>query len=100
MTVFIIVFGLLILFAVDLFGTGKFKLRFYALIAFVFGSISSIICGYIGMMVAVRTNYRVSYLAITSLDDAFKIAYQAGCVMGYFTVSFELIGILLIFIIY
>ena len=63
-------------------------------IAFLIGAIVSIICGIIGMVVATRTNYRVTYCAYGSLSAAFKTAYKAGCAMGFALVSIGLLGIL------
>ena len=53
--IFIILFGFLIL-VID-------KYIWYTVIAFVAGSITSMLCGLIGMYVATRTNYRVTYKA-------------------------------------
>jgi Na+/H+-translocating membrane pyrophosphatase len=63
-------------------------------VAFLIGAIVSIICGIIGMVVATRTNYRVTYCAYGSLSAAFKTAYKAGCAMGFALVSIGLLGIL------
>lgn len=46
------------------------------------------------MRIAVISNYRTTFKAITDLDAAFKVAYQAGCVMGFTSVGLSL-GILL-----
>jgi len=63
-------------------------------VAFLIGAIVSIICGIIGMVVATRTNYRVTYCAYGSLSAAFRTAYKAGCAMGFALVSIGLLGIL------
>lgn len=63
-------------------------------VAFLIGAVVSIICGIIGMVVATRTNYRVTYCAYGSLSAAFKTAYKAGCAMGFALVSIGLLGIL------
>jgi inorganic pyrophosphatase len=55
------------------------------------------ICGYIGMKIAVISNYRTTYKAMSSLEEAFQIAFRAGCVMGFTTVGLSL-GILLLLI--
>ena len=49
---FIVVFGAVVFFVVDFIGEGK-AIAFYATIAFVIGSITSMICGWIGMAIAV-----------------------------------------------
>ena len=61
-------------------------------VAFLIGAVVSIICGIIGMVIATRTNYRVTYCAYGSLSAAFKTAYKAGCAMGFALVSIGLLG--------
>lgn len=61
-------------------------------IAFLIGAVVSVICGIIGMVIATRTNYRVTYCAYGSLSAAFRTAYKAGCVMGFALVSLGLLG--------
>ena len=58
------------------------------------------ICGTIGMIIATRTNYRVTYLAKDELAGAFSAAYRAGCAMGFLLVSLGLLVLLLIIVIY
>ena len=94
MTIFIIIFGAIVLVVVDLFGQEHFSFRCYATVSFVIGSFTSILCGYIGMKIAVVSNYRTTYLATESLEGAFLLAYRAGCVMGFTSVGLSL-GILL-----
>jgi Na+/H+-translocating membrane pyrophosphatase len=62
-------------------------------VAFLIGAVVSIICGIIGMVVATRTNYRVTYCAYGSLSAAFRTAYKAGCAMGFALVSIGLLSI-------
>lgn len=71
----------------------KFKTP-YTSVAFLIGSITSIISGAIGMMIATYTNYRVTYCAKKGLDEAFKTAYRGGCVMGFALVSIALLSII------
>lgn len=94
MTIFIIIFGLVVLLVVDLFGQEHFSFRCYATVAFVVGSFTSILCGYIGMKIAVVSNYRTTFMATRNLESAFLLAYRAGCVMGFTSVGLSL-GILL-----
>lgn len=64
MSVFVVIFGVIVLVVVDFFGTGEgFKPRFYAFTAFVIGSFTSMICGWIGMAIAVKANYRTTFMA-------------------------------------
>lgn len=68
--------------------------------AFLIGAVVSIICGIIGMVIATRTNYRVTFCAYTSLASAFKTAYRAGCVMGFALVSLGLLVLTLLIVLY
>lgn len=95
---FIVVFGLVVFFLVDWLGNDSGKgIRFYATIAYVVGSLTSMICGYIGMKIAVKSNFRTTYMAITSLSGAFKTAFKAGCVMGFSMISISLIILITLF---
>ena len=69
MFIFIVFFSIVIFFLVDYMGTGH--LVFYSTIAFIVGSFTSILCGYIGMSIAVTANYRTTFKAISSLPEAF-----------------------------
>ena len=101
MLIFIIIFGVIVLLVIDIFAEGSdAKARFYASIAYVVGAITSMLCGYIGMRIAVNTNYRTTYKAITGLAEAYKVAYRGGCVMGFSTVGIALGVLLTIILIY
>jgi H+-translocating diphosphatase len=58
------------------------------------------ICGYISMMIAVESNYRVAHSAKNSLGDGFKIALAAGCAMGFILVSIALATLTILIVIY
>ena len=70
MTGFIVVFGLVVFFLVDFLGS-KDGVVFYATSAFVVGSFTSMLCGFIGMRIAVEANYRTTYKATLSLAEAY-----------------------------
>ena len=94
MLFFIVGFSVVILFVVDIYGqTDGNKFRGYATIAFIVGSLTSILCGWIGMAIAVASNYRTTFKATESIEAAFQVAYRAGCVMGFSSVGLAL-GIL------
>lgn len=63
-------------------------------VAFMVGAIVSILCGVIGMIIATRTNYKVTYCAKIGLAPAFRTAYRAGCAMGFALVSIGLLSTL------
>ena len=98
MCIFIVIFGLIVLLVVDIFGQESSSFRFYASLAFVIGSFTSMLCGWIGMYVAVCSNYRTTFKALESIEAAFQVAYRAGCVMGFSSVGLGL-GILLLLLI-
>lgn len=51
------------------------------------------------MIIAVKSNYKVSFSAIKSLSQAFRAAFGAGCAMGFCLVSIALLvfGVLIYF---
>mmetsp|Transcript_24166 Transcript_24166/g.21221 ORF Transcript_24166/g.21221 Transcript_24166/m.21221 type:complete len:782 (-) Transcript_24166:170-2515(-) len=95
--IFITIMGLIIKLTVDQKqGWGNFATA----ISFWTGSLTSIISGFIGMKVAVFSNYRTAYKAQFSLADAFKVAFRAGCVMGFALSSLSLLVLNTLIIIY
>src|SRR5208337_2577482 len=54
-------------------------------IAFVLGSVFSLLVGQFGMRMAVQGNVRVASAARTSFADALKIAYRSGTITGMLT---------------
>lgn len=69
-------------------------------IAFIVGAIISIICGAVGMVIATQTNFRTTYCAKSSLAPAFRVAYRAGCAMGFALVSLGLLVLLVMIIVF
>lgn len=90
MSIFIIIFSMVVFLIVDLFGQDHIHFRCYATVSYIIGAITSILCGFIGMRIAVISNYRTTYMAINSLEKAFALAYRAGCVMGFSSVGLAL----------
>jgi len=96
-TVFIILMSVTLAVSVDKMGT------FWTTTAFAAGAITSIISGYIGMIVAVYANGRVAIQAShpkTGLTDGFRAAFRAGAVMGFCLTSLGLIVLLIILYVY
>lgn len=100
MTIFIIFFSCIVYFFVDHMANEKGDFRVYATVAYVVGSVTSMICGYIGMKIAVKSNFRTTFMAIDSLADAFKTAFRAGCVMGFSMISLSLLILLTLLEVY
>merc|ERR1712019_261272 len=64
------------------------------MIAFVVGSLTSILAGWIGMSIAVFTNVRTAHECWLSLKSGYKVAIDGGCVMG---LSLVCIGVIDLF---
>lgn len=71
MTIFIVVFSFVIYFLVDYYGTTMKGFHCYATVSFIVGAFTSMLCGFIGMKIAVATNFRTTYKATSNLADAF-----------------------------
>ena len=80
---------------------GSEGFRFLTAFAFILGSVTSVFCGYIGMYIATRTNYRVTYMAGTKgLGEAFVTAFRGGSVLGFCLVSLGLAVLTILIITY
>ena len=62
-------------------------------IAFLVGVFASALAGYIGMVVAVRTNVRVAVAAKDGLKSAFELAFRGGSVTGMSLTGLGLMGL-------
>jgi Na+/H+-translocating membrane pyrophosphatase len=69
----------------------------YTTFCFLIGAFTSMLAGYIGMMIATTTNVKVTYLCNESIDDGFMAAFNGGQVLGFVLVGLAL-GILEILI--
>lgn len=65
-------------------------------VAFVWGGLTSIIAGYIGMKIAVKANVRTTKQAMKGWGPAFLTAFQGGAVMGFALVSLGLINLMIL----
>jgi len=61
--------------------------------SFVLGALCSLIAGYVGMWVSIRTNIRTASAAINSLNDALRTALRGGAVSGLLVVAMSLLGV-------
>jgi len=52
------------------------------------------------MAIATYSNSRTAFMAMNRLQDAFKVAYRAGCVMGFFLTSSGLLVLVLLIMYY
>jgi H+-translocating diphosphatase len=94
LTLFCLAFSVLIYF------TAEVTWMPYTTIAFLVGALTSMICGYLGMLIAVHTNYRTTYMCNISIDDGFHIAFKGGMVLGFALVGTALLILHIIITVY
>lgn len=90
------IFGIILIVAVDMpWATNEGGERIYfplTTFAFLIGSATSMVCGYIGMKVATASNVKVTYLcASKGIDEGFDVAFRGGQVLGFCLVGLSLI---------
>jgi len=69
------------------------QLAFWITLSFVFGALCSVVAGYVGMWVSIRSNIRTASAALKSLNDALRIALRGGAVSGLLVVAMSLLGV-------
>ena len=69
-------------------------------IAYVAGSFTSALAGFLGMSIAIRANTRTAATAQTGLNPALKVAFSSGAVMGLTVVGLGILGITILYLIY
>jgi K(+)-stimulated pyrophosphate-energized sodium pump len=62
-------------------------------VSFLFGALCSVFAGYVGMWVSIRSNIRTATAALSSLNDALRIALRGGAVSGLLVVAMSLFGV-------
>jgi len=65
-------------------------------LAYLFGTVTSALAGFVGMSVATRANARTANAAIGSWARALRIAFSSGAVMGFCVVGLGLLGLTII----
>jgi K(+)-stimulated pyrophosphate-energized sodium pump len=75
-------------------------LNWQTAVAFIAGAVASGAAGYLGMYVAVRANVRTTAAARRSLDEGLRVAFGSGSVMGMAVVSFSLLGMTLLYLLF
>lgn len=68
----------------------------FSTIAFIIGSCTSILCGFLGMKIGVFANVRTAIQAQKGLNEAFITSFKAGIVMGFVLCS---LGVLCLFVV-
>lgn len=79
------------MFSVIIYFTAEVNAIPYTTMAFLIGATTSMICGYLGMLIAVHTNWRTTYACNISIDDGFHVAFNGGQVLGFALVGLALL---------
>lgn len=69
------------------------ELASWITLSFVLGALCSVFAGYVGMWISIRSNIRTATAALTSLNDALRIALRGGAVSGLLVVAMSLLGV-------
>lgn len=93
-SLFIIVFAGIIFFALDHANTPDINEGFWTSVSFVTGAFISSICAFLGMKIATKANVRTTVRARESITEAFKVAFNAGAVMGFALVTLAVLGLI------
>ncbi len=72
----------------------------FVALSFVLGAVCSGLAGYFGMKTATMANYRATNAARKGLNDALKVAFTGGSVMGLSVVGLALLGLGSLFLLY
>ncbi|MGA8849416.1 MAG: sodium-translocating pyrophosphatase [Dehalococcoidia bacterium] len=69
-------------------------------VAFIFGALCSMGAGYGGMNMALRANGRTTAAAQKSLNQALRVSFRGGAVMGLTVVSIGVIGLSVLYLVW
>jgi len=69
------------------------RLAVWTTLSFLLGAACSVIAGYVGMWISIRSNIRTAAAARTSLNDALRISLRGGAVSGLLVVAMSLFGV-------
>lgn len=72
----------------------------YTAIAFLVGSGTSILAGYLGMRIAVYTNTRTTYMCCEDIGKGFLVAFRGGQVLGFILVGLALLVLEILLLIF
>ncbi len=65
----------------------------YVAVAYLAGTVTSALAGWLGMNIATKANVRTAHAAINSWAKGLKIAFSSGAVMGFCVVGLGLLGL-------
>ena len=76
------------------------KASFPLAVSFVLGAFCSALAGFLGMRVATRANGKTAYAATAGMNQALRVAFTGGVVMGMFVVGIGVLGVVLVYRLY
>jgi K(+)-stimulated pyrophosphate-energized sodium pump len=82
------------------FGKGDSIMAWRVTVSFIVGAVCSLIAGFSGMWVSIRSNIRVASAVRTSLNRGLQIALRGGAVTGLTVVAMSLLGVGGIFLLF
>ncbi len=62
-------------------------------LSFVLGALCSVLAGYVGMWISIRSNIRTATAALSSVNSALRVALRGGAVSGLLVVAMSLLGV-------
>ena len=96
---FAVAFAVLILFALNT-GTRPINEGLFSAISFLAGAFTSSVCAFLGMRIATLANVRTTVRAQKGIADAFRVAFDAGAVMGFGLVGLAVVALMTIVLVY
>jgi K(+)-stimulated pyrophosphate-energized sodium pump len=81
-------------------GITAFGIAWRTGVAFIAGALCSAVSGFIGMIIAVKSNARCAHASQHSLKEAVDVALRGGAVPGFLIVALSLLGVTAIYFAY
>jgi K(+)-stimulated pyrophosphate-energized sodium pump len=90
-------YKVVLIFIAVLFVVLLFAINTHTAIAFLVGAITSVSAGYVGMKIATAANGRTTQAATGGFNEALRVAFPGGAVMGMYVVSIGLFSLSLVY---
>ncbi|HXL04001.1 MAG TPA: sodium-translocating pyrophosphatase [Bacillota bacterium] len=90
-------YKVVLIFIAVLFVVLSFAINVHTAIAFLVGAITSVSAGYVGMKIATAANGRTTQAASGGFNEALRVAFPGGAVMGMYVVSIGLFSLSLVY---
>jgi K(+)-stimulated pyrophosphate-energized sodium pump len=81
----------------DMYQLTAFGLGWRTGVAFLVGALCSAASGFLGMLIAVKSNVRCAAASHKGLNEAIKVALRGGAVSGFLVITLSLIGVTAMF---